>query len=257
MVLKAYFDGGNQEVPEQYKSMTIATVSGTPEQWQSFDEDWRKTLDVHKADFLHTTDAMALKNYFSCKKGWTKESADALLHDCVDVAARHLHKADTWMGLNVVTLTVRFDDFARARQANPDLPRTVTELCASDGLAFVFKWGRFIGAQWFELYFDQGEPFYGHVYDRSHNKRSKRDIPIMKHIAHLGESDMRLVPALQLADMFAWCGGHQPGTYLWHKRANDLHWAGLYLGYEHMLNPRPGILDLMKSWKLPPRRKRY
>lgn len=257
MVLKGYFDGGNQEVPEQYESLTIATASGTADQWLRFTKDWDDMLTRHGADYLHTTDALALRKNFSRKKGWTTESVDSLLHDCVNVAEKHLHKIDNWVGLNVVTLTIRFDDFVRAKQVNPSLPTTVAELCASDGLSFVFKWGRFIGAEWFELYFDQGEPFYGHVYDRRHNKESKRAIPIMKHVAHLGESDMRLVPALQLADLFAWCGGHQPGTHLWHRRINDLHWAGLFLGYEHLLNPRPGILELINSWKLPARRKRH
>lgn len=257
MILKAYFDGGNQEVPGQYKAITLAVAAGTGDQWNRFDEDWCATLVKHKADYLHTTDALALKRTFSRKNGWTKESVSSLLHDCVSVAERNLHKADDWNGINIVTLTVRFDDFARARQENPLLPDNITELCASDCLAFVFKWGVFIGADWFELYFDQGEPFYGHVYDRHHNKRSKQDIPIMKRIAHMGESDMRLVPALQLTDLFAWCGGHQPGTHPWHKRLNDLHWAGLYLGYEHLQNPRPGVLDLIKSWRLPPRKKKY
>ena len=75
MVLKSYFDGGNQVDP-QYDRISIAVVCGTAKQWRRFNTDWGKVLFKHDADFLHTTDAVSLQNEFAQENGWDDRSVN-------------------------------------------------------------------------------------------------------------------------------------------------------------------------------------
>ena len=54
MLIKAYFDGGNQADSTRYEVVTLAAVSGTPSQWLHFNADWQIVLKKHGAVFLHT-----------------------------------------------------------------------------------------------------------------------------------------------------------------------------------------------------------
>jgi len=260
VILESYFDGGNQANSTQYDRLTLATACGTSEQWGVFTSEWNKVLIKHKAAFLHTTDAVSLQQDFSRDRGWSRESVDALILDCVGVIAEHISLPGPFgniarPGLHVVTLTIPLDDYRRARESNSNLPNSVTEICASESLGFCFRWGRRVGAHLYYLYFDQGEPFYGHVCDRKRNKKSRRAITLMENVALLGESDMRGVPALQLADLFACCINHNDAVSReWHGRLHGLAWDSLYLDYGFLVKPAPGALERTAAWNLPRRR---
>lgn len=107
-------------------------------------------------------------------------------------------------GLFPITLTIPLDDWRRARQTNPLLPTAVTETMATDCLSFCFKRGVKVGAKFYHLYFDRGERHHGHISDRYRSRKVKREVALYNRVAHLDESDMRDVPALQMADLFAW-----------------------------------------------------
>ncbi len=260
MILKSYFDGGNEANSRQYDRITLATACGTSEQWSALELSWNEVLRKHNAAFLHTTDAVSLQREFSRENGWSKESVDFFILDCVSVIAEHLSTPGAFghlakPGLHIVTLTIPLDDYRRAKESNSKLPNSVTEICASESLGFCFRWGRRIGAQWHHLYFDQGEPFYGHVYDRKHNRKSKKAITLMEKVVDLEESDMRVVPALQIADLFAWCINHNDVVSReWHRRLHGLPRDSLYLDYDLLLKPTPGALERTADWNLPKRR---
>ena len=246
MIMKGYFDGGNDS---KNKRITVATVCGTSEQWRGFASAWKLILDAHNAPFIHTTDAVSLKGEFDKEKGWSRASVDALISDCVAVIAQYIDR------LFIVTLSVDFDDYRRARETLPSLPNSVSEICATESAGFCFKWGRSIGANKYHLYFDQGEPFFGHIYDRKNHPKAKRAIPSLKEVIHLGEADMRFTPALQMADLFVWCINHNDKVSReWYGRLNRLTWRSLCLRYENLLNPKKGALELVRSWNLPPRK---
>lgn len=260
MVLKSYFDGGNQVNP-QYDRVSLATVCGTSNQWKSFNTDWGKVLYRHGADFLHTTDAVSLQNEFSVDRGWDDKRVDALIDDCVSVIDRHINVPSGMRGVRPrngllpITLTIPFADWLQARKDKPSLPNTIEELCATECMSFAFKRARYLGAKALELYFDQGERFYGHVRDRYENPKAKKDIAMMSKVIHLGESDTRRVPALQMADLFAWGINHaNQERRSWHVALHVLPFDSLILQYEHLVNPRAWVLERMKSWKLPTRR---
>jgi len=257
VVLESYFDGA---AGPNRDCLTLATACGTTEQWTELTSEWNEVLARHGANFLHATDAVSLQNDFHRDKGWSKVSVDALILDCVGVIARHLSVPGPFTniarpGLHVVTLTIPLEDYRRARKALSTLPNSVADICTSESLGFCFRWGRRIGADTYKLYFDQGERFYGHVYDRKHNKKSKKAIAAMKDVVCLCESNMRSVPAIQLADLFAWCITHNHAvTREWHDRLHGLPWYSLYLDYNYLLNPKPGALEQTSAWDLPSRK---
>jgi hypothetical protein len=71
VVLKSYFDGGNQADSSQYDRVTLATACGTSDQWDMFESAWNEVLQKHNASFLHTTEAV------SCSMLFTKTKAGA------------------------------------------------------------------------------------------------------------------------------------------------------------------------------------
>lgn len=260
VVLKSYFDGGNK-VELGFDRISLAVVCGTAEQWKRFDTDWKKVRYRHSAPPLHTTDAVGLQNNFDVDKCWTNERVDAFIDSCVDVIERHIAipsgvpRKRARMGLFPITLTIRFDEWLRARKDNPSIPNTIEESCATETLSFAFKWETLIGAQHYELYFDRGESFYGHVVNRFYHPQARIDVPLLQQVVHLGKSDSSSVPALQMADLFAWGINHaNRERRLWHYRLHDLRWESRALNYEHLISPSPKALEMTARWKLPKRR---
>jgi hypothetical protein len=261
MVLKSYFEGGNQADSSEYDRITIATVCGTSKQWRRFETDWKKALYNADADYLHTTDAVSLKKEFSKTKGWTRARVDTFIGNCVTVIENHVaipHGVPgkrARSGLYPITLTIPFDDWVRARKTVPTLPNSIEELCATESLSFALKWGRAIGVQFYELYYDRGERFYGHICDRVNHPKVKKDVELTKKITTLTQTDMRIVPALQMADLFAWCIGkaNQESRY-WHVRLHNIKFQARLLDYAHLINPSHAALKRIHSWKLPRRR---
>jgi len=261
VVLKSYFDGSNQADSSQYDRISIAAVCGTGKQWKRFDRDWNKVLYRHRAGYLHTTDAVSLRNDFKKEKGWTVRRVDSFIGDCVGVIERHMMIPDGVLGkrpkegLYPVTLTILFDDWVRAVKTLPDLPNSIEELCATESLGFVLRWGKHIGTKKYELHFDRGEKFYGHIHDRWTHPKAKKDIELMKDVISVDEAISTHVPALQMADLFAWCINHvNKETREWHIRMHRLPWRAPLLDYEHLIKPIPRVLDSIASWKLPPRK---
>jgi hypothetical protein len=265
MVLKSYFDGANKADLKQFDRVVLATALGTSEQWDAFQEDWKKTLGQHDVPFLHTTDAITLNAPFSLKDGWNDNSVDDLILDCVRVIKRHiampsLVPGEFRPGLRVVTMTIYLEDYKKAREKNPEMPNSVNEILTSELLGFVFRWGRRIGAEYYHLYFDQGEDFYGHTRNRMDNKRVRRDVQMFEKVVVLAEADMRFTSGLQMADLFAWCISHNDSSSkrLWHRALDDLpidpSWESIYMDQGYLANPTPGAFERTKAWGMPQRR---
>jgi hypothetical protein len=256
MVLECYFDGANQ--PDQ---AVLAMACGTPAEWASFNADWNDLLQHYPAPPLHTTDAVSLKRNFSADKGWDRENVNDFISNGVKLIGKHIARpipSVEWQfisGLQMTTLTIPLDDYRRAREVVP-LPNSINEILTSETLGFCFKWGTRIGAESFDLHFDQGEPFYGHALDRCNSEQAKTDARSLAKIANLSKDDSRLTPALQVADLLAWCISHNDNTTRqWHRVLNDLPWASLFLDYDYLVSPLKGALERTASWGLTPRRK--
>jgi hypothetical protein len=263
LTLRSYFDGGNQCDSTQYDIATLAVVSGTPSQWKGFERDWKKNLRKHRAKWLHTTDAVTMTGIFSRDNGWTEKRRDKFLDDCVGVAERHIAKQKGpdypgRTGLYPCTITVHLKDFVRARKDYPKQgAKTAPEVLATQALYRVLEWGESNHdppVDSHRLFFDQGEPYRGYIYDRMHSRRARKYLFLLDKVKELAEVNMRKVPAIQLADLYAWClsQDHRTPHYAWKRKLLKMDRMNEVLGYKVLTeNVIPGITELVEDWRLP------
>jgi hypothetical protein len=266
MSFKAYFDGSGKSNNVKQKFVTLGTFAGSGVQWDHFTEAWDRNLKAHGADFLHTTDALSLHGAF---KGWTRAKVNDLIEGCVTVIERcvTVRSGDkfTFLGLRPIATTVNLKDFRKAIAKHPDIG-TPEYLCVIQNLAYCHTYAISMGFSKLQLFFDRNEPFRGHVVDRVNSPRTLRDAPHMKNIIHTGESSMVDVPALQAADLLAWCVNDEQEnrklSHSWQRRllAVDRDPMPEYapqprvLDYARLSKPNIENIQKVKSWKLPPRR---
>jgi hypothetical protein len=123
-------------------------------------------------------------------------------------------------------------------------------------MGFCFRRGRQLGAERYDLHFDRGEPFRGHVIHIKNSRQAMVDVPYFKRVNVCPEKAADLTPALQMVDLFAWCISHNDNvTRFWHRVLNDLPWASRYLNYEYLVKPDLAALERTLGWELPRRGK--
>jgi len=258
VVLKSYFDGGNQADSTQYEYLTLATVSGSKHEWIPFERDWKKVLRKHEIPYLHTTDAVTGNGIF---RGWNEKRRFSALEDLVCVAGKHialpvLYGSTGRYGLFPYLVTVNLNDFASV-ELHPDMARNANELCIRQALHSTMVWGQEQAAcHEYHLFFDQGEPFYGYVQHLIQSKRAKKEAHRLQQISQTSEVNMRRVPAIQLADLYAWAVSHTNLTEKaeWHRNFLKMPYSGEYHTKESMTAENAVNPEIWKSWKIPRRK---
>jgi hypothetical protein len=260
VVLKSYFDGGNQADSTQYDVLSLAVISGTPELWPPLERGWKKVLKKHKVDYLHTTDAVARKGIYT---GWTESRRDAFLKDCVKIAERHVARANIpgravgKYGLFSVVISFVLKDFVKQAKDVPGTPNNANESCFRQALGEVLLWSaNQASCEDIHLFFDQGEPFYGHLCQLLNSKQAMKDAFLLQKISHRSESDMRRVPALQLADLYAWCVSHRLSEWKprWQVRMLKTHWLGQWFDKTNIHDIKWDEQAKFSTWNLPKRK---
>jgi hypothetical protein len=253
--MKCFFDGGNEPDSTAYKVVTLAGLVGTHPQWRKFDSDWKKTvIGKHGAQYAHATDATALQNDFA---NWSQSRVDAMYGDCVRVLREHAAVSHQRLGLLPVTITVLNEDFLRAYETVPELGSSAMH-CAVQCCELCFQFGEvFYPDNKYQLYFDQGEPYYGHIVNRYNNRKAKRIEPIWERVVVLAEANMRVTPGLQAADMLAWAVNHHytDGQCVrdWQASLFEIHREEQLLDYDMLVQPDRAVVERVKAWKLPTR----
>ena len=201
-----------------------------------------------------------MQDPFTLEKEWSVQKVDALISDCVKVLEEHIAlplagSAPPREGLMPFTATIVLSDFKRARGVNSDVPKDATEILATQALNACFEWGTSRGTDWYDLFFDKNEPYRGHVVDRKRNPKARRQVPEIEKVSLIAEADMVHVPALQMADLLAWCVSHKrTPARNWQKRLLSLARVDEWLEYNNLIKPIPGVADLIREWKLSPRK---
>lgn len=262
LVLKVFFDGGNQPDSTQHDVVTLACIAGTPQQWKPFERAWKKNRRKHNAPYLHVTDIVSGNAPFTRDRGWDNKKKDAFLNDCVKIAGKHLarkkrHGDPGRVALYPFTVTIALKDFVRFRSEAHLGPKTAPECLATQALGAVVEWGEDVmQADSYHFVFDQNEPYLGHVHDRKHNRKSRKALPIMEKV-RISEGDMRKTAALQLADLFAWCVSQRSRTpqFKWQVRLLKKDRVDEFLDYEALTTKLiPGVAEMVEGWKLPPKK---
>jgi hypothetical protein len=209
VVMKSYFDGGNKADSEQYDVVSLAAASATSDEWDPFERDWREMLKRHHADYLHTTDAVSRVNHYD---GWTETEADSFLRDCARIAAKHFIRLRTEydrgeFGIYCFVVSIVLPDFVEHCQKNQSTPNTdANQGLFRQAIGDTLLWSgeSFANCDQIHCFFDRGEPFYGYLVNVLESKRASKDAWLLNKIQHRTESNSQLIPALQLADLFAW-----------------------------------------------------
>lgn len=259
MILKSYFDVGNQDDSTQYDVVSLAVVSGTEDLWSAFDDDWKQVLAKHKADYLHTTYAVSREGIY---EKWTEPQSDAFLMDCVKVAIKHSARADHEdikgkYGIFNVVMSIVLKDFVEFASRNDESPNNVNECLLRQVLTEVLPWSMDQAAcDQCHFFFDQGELFYGHLVHLLENKKARKDATALNRITSRTEVDMRVVPALQLADLYAWGQCHRNSEWkpIWLQSLLETHfrWQWIDRTNLHLIDQQQQAVWL--SWNLPRRK---
>jgi hypothetical protein len=121
------------------------------------------------------------------------------------------------------------------------------------------QYGDIVGGSKFQLFFDQKEQYYGHIYDRWKNPRVRRAEPVWERVIHVGEANMRTIPGLQTADLLAWSVNHAEQDrlvrYSWQERILNIDREKEILDYEALRKPLAESINCIKGYKLPQRRR--
>ncbi len=112
-----------------------------------------------------------------------------------------------------------------------------------------------MGANYYHMFFDRSEPYRRYIYDRRYSKKARKHLPLLEKIIEIAEiDDMRCSPALQLADLYAWCVSQQDKTpnYKWQTKLLKQDRVSDLLDYPAMREKLiPGVTELVDGWNLP------
>jgi hypothetical protein len=256
VAFQCFFDGGNKADSRLYDTLTLAALSGDGVLWDVFTDQWRTVLKLHGAPFLHTNKAMVKEGVY---RGWTEAQVESFVGDCVSVLEKHATtraaNTFTYLGIRPATVTVFLKDFKNALARIPDLG-SVEEVCAVHAAAWCQTYGLLTGHSKAQFFYDQGEPFCGHIRDRMNNKKARKVIPLLGKTVVANEADMRGVPALQAADLFAWTINHiyrRAARFGWERRLLAIDRDEETFRYKRLISPNMGRLTVTRSWGLPKR----
>jgi hypothetical protein len=219
--------------------------------------------DRYPESHLHTVDAVTGNGVY---KGWGREKTTDFLSDSVGIAIKHLIKKKNLKigfpgkyGLYGCITTVNIKDFIEHAQNYPEAPQNANELLLRQTLALLLPWsqrGADPPCDECHCIFDQGEPFYGHLDDIITRKKALQDAPLLAHITSRTKANMRRTPALQLADLLAWCESHKLDTNKpqWHESILGSDVQREWYDRTNLGNNAPDQQKVFRSWKVNRRR---
>jgi len=206
-VLKAYFDKSGQH-QDNSKFFTLCGVAATDDLWAEIEPTWLHILSAGdpKAAYMHVVEAINLRNEFKKDKGWDDPKVWALINALVSYITT-LPRDKVCQFISTVDM-----DAYRKLQAETYQMDSPVDICITSCVTRVMFWylheyraGVDLEARY---YFDKNEPFEP-VFKANWIAETEKDaeiktVSIWTHIRHVGSSDMRTTPGLQVADMLAW-----------------------------------------------------
>lgn len=255
MVLKTYWDGSGDADSRRYEVASLAVVSGNPHLWEPFDARWLENLKKHRAPYLHTTDAWALRGAY---EGWTEKQRDDFLADCVRIAVERHAVAGAYgrYGLFCFVASIVLKDFVGHAASHPNEPQNAHESLFRQAFAETMEWC--VGQGCSEVchcYFDRNERFYGFLQHLLQSKKARIVATVLNRIGDTGEVDACLVPGMQLADLYAWCQSRRgwQAKPAWCERLLRTHFRWQWLDKGSFAKHSADNQRIWDSWGIPKR----
>jgi hypothetical protein len=164
---------------------------------------------------------------------------------------------DQW-SLYCFVVSIVLKDFVAHAESHPEAPQNANEGCIRQAIGDALVWCRdFAKCDQMRCFFDRGEPFHGYLKHMLESKKAKADAALLNLIQHASESNAALLPALQMADMFAWVENNksEPWNPTWKKTILGLpyRWQRIDKSNIHDVNHAHQIT--WNTWKIPKRAK--
>jgi hypothetical protein len=258
VLFKVYFDGGNDHNNPNHRWVTLSAIFSDQYSLRAFANVWNATLAKHGIEYLHTTDAV-------------REGLHNLLWDCMETIRNHVVSGNSFRGIIPATTTIDAKEFRIIRDEIPCGPQILSEVVASQCLDRIVVGAREIARRkgiddkkvFYDLFFDRGEPYRGHIEDRMRHPEFKRlafraeGMDIERYIHIQPPIDSRDFAELQAADMFSWCYNHRHTIrYQWQAEMMDIRCDSTLLDRDSLMKPNLDHASLIESLKFPRRSKR-
>ncbi|XWK60927.1 hypothetical protein RBB73_05100 [Tunturiibacter empetritectus] len=191
--------------------MTLAAFAAEDNLWSEFDNQWLQMLSTHlpAASYIHMKELAHQQKAFGKELGWDDKSAFGLAIKCL-MYMQTLDKKRFRMFYCAVDLKA----WRRLKALTFDLVDPI-DICNTCVPELVLDWYAKTypsltrpGIDVFKYYFDRGELFLEAFKrkwiaerDRPH---SNSELNLWSLVESVNETDMRLAPGIQAADMLAW-----------------------------------------------------
>ena len=259
VILKSYFDGGNQADSREYEVLSLAVTMAPEIYWELFEQDWNDVLGKHRVGCLHTTDAV---NRVEMYKGWTEAQRDNFLEDCVEAVARHFIRLATAsapgrFGIYCFVISINLADFVAHYQNNGGTAlKNANEGCLRQALHQLLLWSEQQAmCESVDCFFDRGEPFYGYIVNILESKKAVRDARLVLKIKNTIQANSRELPGLQMADLFAWAQSHRndPWAPKWKVELLALPFQWEWIDKTNLNQVHQANQEAWATWKIPQR----
>jgi Protein of unknown function (DUF3800) len=205
MALKAYYDGSGKSDNLACKFVTLAGFSASQETWDVLEPEWKRLVKSHGANYFHASEAWALHEEFDQIKGWDSTKVSRLANELLQLIANFRRYDDpSRTDLLGFSCTVNLADHRELAQHHSGAIKDPASMCVDWCAGLQFSRNPSPSPGYLLLYFDRTEEFL-HKVKRVWDQRASRRPDWAQYIASIAPiDDMRLSPALQLADFLAW-----------------------------------------------------
>jgi hypothetical protein len=197
MTVKVYFDGSGKSDDPNVDCVALAGYVATEEVWEDFEQSFAAFRREYKIDYFHSADLEAREGaYQNLSIEETAVARAGLM-----VLLREYGKRD----FSAVMYSVSMTGY---RQVKRKLP-SAEAICGSgalDDLCQTVPWEHEL-----QVFYDRGECFFPRLQNMWRNPRRRAADPRLDRINVFGVvDDWRKYPAIQAADLLAWCAGRGP-----------------------------------------------
>jgi uncharacterized protein DUF3800 len=197
MTVKAYFDGsGKSDDPNVY-SVALAGYVATEKVWEDFEGEFVEFRETYGINYFHSADLEAREGAYQN----LSTEGTAIARAGLMVLLRKYAQRD----FSAVIYSVSMTDYRLIKRKLPT-PEAICGSGALDDLCQTVPWEHEL-----QVFYDRGERFFPRLQNMWRNEKRRAADPRLDRINVFGAvDDWRKYPAIQAADLLAWCVGRGP-----------------------------------------------
>ena len=263
LVLKAYFDTGNDFDSTQYRSVTVAGCVAMHNAWQPWEDAWRDTVacewakhqmeTVPDAPYFHATDVWTFSDPFARRNGWNEDSRTRLFSACTDIVCEAV--ADG--AVKAIVALSLLEDYKRVHDSVQNTPHLV-DICGNWCMAHAAASDpEEFNRDGISLFFDPADPIAGSINQRWNYGKTRERWP-WSLVRSITSVRMKVSPAMQFCDLIAWGVNAklgEPWKDDWHHKLLNIPFSSeMKFDEKTLRNPYPDQMARFLADKRPRRK---